>query len=106
MFVLLQICPQAIGPDDLHDPIDVIRVDVSRERLEQYLTIYRERHRAACAELEERLSEYGDDWESVHDHMHDEIAGKHRIGSTLIPEPDAIFEILAVAEGWSASLCS
>jgi hypothetical protein len=49
MFVLLQICPQAIGPDDLHDPIDVIGVDASRERLEQYLTAYRERHRVACA---------------------------------------------------------
>jgi hypothetical protein len=63
MFVLLQICPQAIGPDDLHDPIDVIAVDASRERLEQHLTAYRERHRVACAELEEQLSAYGDDWE-------------------------------------------
>jgi hypothetical protein len=96
MFVLLQICPQAIGPDDLHDPIDVIGVDVSRERLEQYLTTYRERHRVACAELEVRLSEYGDDWESVHNHVYDEIADKHHICSTLVPEPDAIFEILKV----------
>jgi hypothetical protein len=95
MFVLLQICPQAIGPDDLHDPIDVIGVDVSRE-LEQYLTAYRERHRVACAELEVRLSECGDDWEFVHDHVYDEIADKHCIGGTLVPEPDAIFEILEV----------
>jgi hypothetical protein len=104
MFVLLQICPQAIGPDDLHDPIDVIGVDISRERLEQYLTTYRERHRVACTELEERLSGCGDDWESAHDHVHDEIADKHRIGGTLVPEPDAIFEILEVAEseGWPA----
>jgi hypothetical protein len=94
MFVLLQICPQAIGPDDLHDPIDVIGVDVSRERLEQYLTAYRERHRVACAELEARLLEYGDAWESVHDHVYGEIADKHRIGGTLVSEPDAIFEIL------------
>jgi hypothetical protein len=94
MFVLLQICPQAIGPDDRHDPIDVIEVDVSRERLEQYLATYRERHRVACAELEERLSQHGDDWESAHDRVHDEIADKHRICSTLVPEPDAIFEIL------------
>lgn len=28
MFVVLQICPQAIGPEDLHDPIDVVGVDV------------------------------------------------------------------------------
>jgi len=55
MFVLLQICPQAIGPDDQHDPIEVIAVDASRERLEQYLAAYRERHRVACAELEELL---------------------------------------------------
>jgi hypothetical protein len=96
MFVLLQICPQAIGPDDLHDPIDVIGVDASRERLEQYLTAYRERHRVACAELETRLSEHGDAWEAVHDHVYDEIADKHRIGGTLVPEPDAIFEILEV----------
>jgi hypothetical protein len=50
MFVLLQICPQAIGPDDQHDPIEVIAVDASRERLEQHLTAYRERHQLACAE--------------------------------------------------------
>jgi hypothetical protein len=98
MFVLLQICPQAIGPDDLHDPIDVIGVDVSRERLEQYLTAYRERHRVACTELEARLSEHGDEWESVHDHMHDEIADKHRICGILAPEPDTIFEILEVEQ--------
>jgi hypothetical protein len=78
MFVLLQVCPQAIGPDDLHDPIDVIGVDVSRERLEQYLTAYRERHRVACAELEVRLSEYGDDWESVHSHVYDEICERNK----------------------------
>jgi hypothetical protein len=96
MFVLLQICPQAIGSDDEHDPIDVIGVDASRQRLEQYVTAYRERHRGACAELEERLSEYGDDWESVHDHAHDEIATKHRVCGSLVPEPDAIFEIFEV----------
>jgi hypothetical protein len=99
MFVLLQICPQAIGPDDQHDPIEVIAVDASRERLEQHLTTYRERHRIACAELEERLSQYGDDWESTHDHVYDEIAGKHCLGGMLVPEPDAIFEILEVAKG-------
>jgi hypothetical protein len=93
MFVLLQICPQAIGPEDLHDPIDVIGVDASRERLEQYLVTYRERHRVACAELETRLEEHGDDWEAVHDHVYDEIADKHRLSGTLVPEPDAIFEI-------------
>jgi hypothetical protein len=98
MFALLQICPQAIGPDDLHDPIDVIAVDASQKRLEQYLTTYRERHRVACAELEARLSEYGDDWESVHGHVHDEIADRHRICGTLVPEPDAIFEILEVGD--------
>jgi hypothetical protein len=98
MFVLLQICPQAIGPDDLHDPIDVIAVDPSHERLEQHLTAYRERHAMACAELEARLSEHGDDWEAVHDHVHDEIAAKHRLCATLVPEPDAIFEILEVGE--------
>jgi hypothetical protein len=103
MFALLQICPQAIGPDDLHDPIDVIAVDTSRDRLEQYLTTYRERHRVACVELEERLEEHGDGWESVHDHVYNEIANKHCIGGTLVPEPDAIFEILEVEEGWSAS---
>ena len=90
MFVLLQISPQAIGPEDAHDPIDVISVDASRERLEQYLTTYRERHRAACAELEARLSTYGDDWGAVHDHVYAEIADKHRIGGTLVPEPDAL----------------
>jgi hypothetical protein len=88
MFVLLQICPQAIGPDDLHDPIDVIGVDVSRERLEQYLTAYRERHRVACTELEARLSEYGDDWEAVHDHVHDEIADKHRSSRRSVTDMD------------------
>jgi hypothetical protein len=107
MFALLQICPQAIGPEDMHDPIDVIAVDASRERLEHYLIAYRERHRIACAELEAQLEEHGD-WEAVHDHAHDEIAGKHRLAGALIPEPDAIFEILEAAEseGWSASLCS
>jgi hypothetical protein len=96
MFVLLQICPSAIGPDDLHDPIDIIGVDVSRERLEQYLATYRDRHRIACAELEERLSEYGDAWESVHDQIYDEIADKHGLNGMLVSEPDAIFEILEV----------
>jgi len=99
MFVLLQICPQAIGPDDQHDPIEVIRVDASRARLEQHLTAYRERHQVACAELEELLLQHEDTWESVHDYAHDEIAGKHCLGGMLVPEPDAIFEILEVAKG-------
>src|SRR4029077_10533166 len=98
LFVLLQICPQAIGPDDNHDPIDVISVDTSRERLQQYMATYRERHRAACVELEARLSEHGDDWETVHDHVHDEIADKHRTHGPLVAEPDAIFEILEVGD--------
>jgi hypothetical protein len=98
MFVLLQISPQAIGSDDLHDPIDVIAVDASRDRLEQHLATYRERHRVACDELEARLEEYGDDWQSVHDHIYDEIASKHHLGGTLVPEPDAIFEIFEVGE--------
>ena len=99
MFVLLQICPQAIGPDDQHDPIEVIGADVSRERLEQHLTTYRERHRVACAELEERLSQYGDDWESAHDHVYDEIAGKHHLCGTLVSGARRIFEILELEEG-------
>jgi len=99
MFVLLQICPQAIGPGDQHDPIEVIAVDASRERLEQHLTAYRERHQVACAELEELLLQHEDTWESVHDYAHDEIAGKHCLGGMLVPEPDAIFEILEVAKG-------
>jgi hypothetical protein len=91
MYALLQISPQAISDDDLHDPIDVIAVDASQERLEQYLTTYRERHRVACAELEARLEEYGDDWKVVHSRVYDEVAAKHRLGGTLVPEPE--FEV-------------
>jgi hypothetical protein len=99
MFVLLQICPQAIGPDDQHDPIEVIAVDASRERLEQHLTAYRERHRVACAELEELLLQHEDTWEFVHDYAHDEVVDKHGLCGMLVPEPDAIFEIFEVAKG-------
>jgi hypothetical protein len=99
MFVLLQICPDARLDDDQHDPIEVIAVDASRERLEQHLTTYRERHRIACAELEELLLQHEDTWESVHDYAHDEIADKHRLCGMLVPEPDAIFEIFEVAKG-------
>jgi hypothetical protein len=35
---------------------------------------------------------------NAHDHVYDEIADKYRICGTLVPEPDAMFEILEVED--------
>jgi hypothetical protein len=96
MFALLQVyslqCSSSSG-DEIDDLVDVIAVDASEERLERFLEDYRERHRRAAAELEERLEALGDDWQAAQEQLHDEIADKYRVHGSLIPEPDIDFWI-------------
>jgi hypothetical protein len=105
MFVLLQIYPpEAIAEDDdCCCCLDVIAVDSSWTRLEQFLAGYETRYRAAVAAFclwDDMSKEWGDE----HDAKMNELSDEYRVFGSLIPETR--FEILETQTSKPASLAS
>jgi len=93
MFVLLQIySPEAIAEDDdCCCCLDVITVDSSRTRLEQFLAGYETRYRAAVAAF--RLwDDMSKEWDDEHDAKSEELRDEYQVFGSLIAETR--FEIL------------
>ena len=96
MYVLLQIDPLEARGDDDPTPLDAITVDGSHERLEEYLTDYQERYRAACVEFAAQDPDPRGDWTSVHDCLSEALMDRHCVYGALMAETTfKIVEVLA-----------
>ena len=71
MFALLQINPPE-ALDDTDCGVDVLAVDVSEERLEQFAADYQERFRAAHQEWTQ-WDDIDREWDEVHDRRSEEL---------------------------------
>ena len=108
MFVLLQTYPpEAVGDDDL-TPLDVVMVDGSCERLEEYLTGYRKRYQAASVEFaawDRGTWGTDEDWTTKHDRKQEMIARKHGVHGSLMPGTTfEIAETLALGAAYLPAL--
>jgi hypothetical protein len=86
MFCLLQIYPLEANAEDGSDDnccLDVIAVDASKPRLEQYLAEYEGRYRAAVAEFE-LWDDMSKDWSDEHDHMCAALQDRYSIYGSLV----------------------
>jgi len=86
MFVLLQVYPLEATAEDGSDDnccLDVIAVESSKARLEQYLAAYESRYRAAVAEFG-LWDDMSKDWYDEHDRMCEELLDKYDIHGSLI----------------------
>jgi hypothetical protein len=94
MFVLLQVYPpEAIAEDDdFCCCLDVIAVHSSRTKLEQFLTGYETRYRAAVAAFNLWDDMSKEEWGDEHDAKMDELSDEYQVFGSLIPETR--FEIL------------
>ena len=79
MFALLQINPPE-ALDDTDCGVDVLAVDVSEERLEQFAADYRERFRAAHQEWQQ-WDDISREWDATDDCRLDELEHKYCVSS-------------------------
>jgi hypothetical protein len=84
MFVLLQVYPpEASDYDDRCCCLDVIAVDASKTRLEQYLAEYKRRYRAAVAAFD-AWDDMTEDWSYAHDRTCAELLARYDVHGSLI----------------------
>ena len=79
MFALLQINPPE-ALDDTDCGVDVLAVDVSEERLEQFAADYQERFRAAHQEWQQ-WDDISREWDATDDCRLDELEHKYCVSS-------------------------
>ena len=79
MFALLQINPPE-ALDDTDCGVDVLAVDVSEERLEQFAADYQERFRAAHQEWQQ-WDDISREWDAMDDCRLDELEHKYCVSS-------------------------